>query len=239
MKRVSVGRTVVIVCGVIAVGCSADQSIQLNADGSGFADISIQLDPALFAYLSDLQMGFGDSSGHVFDSDAIAAGFLREPGIELRSIAVPSPDRLVLQVAFTSIGDLRRGDTGVLSRLLRYETTPRLRRLFAAVDRDGIEGLLDIAGIDPFVGRALLPPERGMTAAAYRDYLAWALEEYAGRRSLQTVFAAARVATEVTVAGALQRVRGGEGTGTTARFITPLVEAVVSGVDHSLVFEVE
>ena len=78
-----------------------------------------------------------------------------------------------------------------------------------------------------------------MTAAEYRDYLAWALEEYAGRRSLQTVFAAARVATEVTVAGALQRVRGGEGTCTTARFITPLVEAVVSGVDHSLVFEVE
>ena len=239
MKSGQVGRIVAIVCGVVVAGCSADQSIQLNTDGSGFADISIQLDPALFAYLSDLQAGFGDSSGHVFDTDAIAAGFLREPGIELRSIAVPSPDRLVVQVAFASIGDLGRGDSGVISRLLRYETTPRLRRLFAAIDRDGIEGLLEIAGIDPFVGRALLPPERGMTAAEYRDYLAWALEEYAGRRPLQTVFAAARVATEVTVAGALVQVRGGAGDGTTARFVTPLVEAVVNGVDHSLVFQVE
>lgn len=227
-----------IVCAVLLAGCSADQAIRINADGSGSADITIQLDPALFAYLTDLQAGFG-GTGAVFDTEAIAAGFRREPGIELRTIAVPSPDRLVLQVAFSSIGDLRRIENSALPNLLRYETTQRLRRLFANIDRAGIEGLLDLAGIDPFVSQALLPPETGMPVAEYRDYLAWALEEYADDRPLQSVFADARVTTEVVVEGSLVRVRGGEGFGTTAQFTTQLIEAVVNGVEHSLVFEIE
>ena len=238
MKRQHAARVLGVVCAVLLAGCSADQAIRIQADGSGSADIAIQLDPALFAYLTDLQAGFG-GSGTVFDTEAIAAGFQREPGIELRSISVPSPDRLVLQVAFSSIGDLRRIEDSALPNLLRYETTQRLRRLFANIDRAGIDGLLTLAGIDPFVSQALLPPESGMPAAEYRDYLAWALEEYAEDRPLQLVFADARVTTEVVVEGSLVRVRGGEGFGTTARFTTPLIEAVVNGVEHSLVFEIE
>ena len=229
--------------GLLAVllfaGCSADQTIVLEEDGSGTALIEITLDPIFEAYLTDLTASFGgDESAVLFDMDAIRHSITAQPGLDLVGLTAPSRSTLQLDLAFDSVDSLLRYQGQRMGLYLRFERTESFRRLAARIDREAIDHFVRIAGVDPFVRDSLMPPPDVTSPAEYRDYLAWALEEYRRDRGLDVVFRESRVVTVVLPAGSIVQVRGGDVTGEGARFVTPLIEAATTPEPfvYSLVF---
>lgn len=222
-------------------GCSARQDIVLTADGSGETELHIELDPVFSEYLADLTGSLGSDGtepASIFDLDLVRQSFEVEPGLRLRSVHSSAPEQLHLVVEFDSLAAIFAMRHSRLAGAFRFERTDTLRRLAVRIDRRAVESMVALAGIDPFVSDSLLPPEGGMSAAEYRDFLVWALEEYGDDRPLATVISDSAVQTRVTPSGSLQEVRGGRRTGGTAVFNTPLIEAVTTRqpLEYSLIF---
>lgn len=224
---------------VMFTGCSANQTIMLQEDGSGTALVEIALDPIFEAYLTDLTASFGgDESAVLFDMEAIRRSIAAQPGLSLTGLEAPSRSTLRLDLAFDSVDSLLRYQGRQMGLYLRFERTESFRRLAARIDREAIDHFVRIAGIDPFVRDSLMPPPDVTSAVEYRDYLAWALEEYRQDRGLDVVFRESRVVTVIFPAGSVVQVRGGEVNDDGVRFVTPLIEAVTTPEPfvYSLVF---
>jgi hypothetical protein len=224
---------------ILGTGCSAVQTVSLDDDGSGTASTAITIDPVFAAYLTDLSAGMGATAGDsLFDIEAIRTSLAAQPGIVVGDIQSPSPSELTIEFTFASVDALLRLQGQRVAPFLRFERTEAFRRVAGTVDRESIEHFVTIAGIDPFLTESLLPPERGMSAAEYRDHLAWAFEEYAEDRPLDLVFRDSRVVTIVTTAGPVIQVRGGEISNGGVRYVTPLIEAVTATrpLEYSLVY---
>jgi hypothetical protein len=255
-----------LVAVLVLGGCSAQQAIMIRADGSGEADIRIDLDPVFAAYLLDLtaSLGGGDTASgtatadrtdggaaaaadraaadraapSVFDPALVREAFAVEPGLTLQLVNSPSPEQLNLVVEFESLATLFAMRHSRLAGAFRFERADSLRRVAVRIDRRAIENMVALAGIDPFVSESLLPPEGGMSAGDYRDFLVWALEEYEDGRPIASVINDSSVQTRITPAGTINQVRGGLRAGSAAVFRTPLVEAVTTIVplEYSLIF---
>ena len=223
---------------LLVSGCSASQTIALDDSGGGRADIEISVDPVLVAYLSDLTAGFGGEEDiPIFDPIAVRSALESRPGIVVESVTVPEPSQMQLAVRFDSVDALLRLQGTRTADYLRFERTESFRRLAARIDRAAIDHFTSLAGVDAFVRESLLPPGE-IDAAEYRDYLAWAFEEYADERPLDRVFAASRIVTTIQTSGDVVQVRGGRREGDGVRFETPLVEAVTADrpLSYALVF---
>lgn len=211
-------------------GCSASQDIVLSHDGSGQATTDITLDPVFAAYLRDLSIGLGaDEDVSLFDVAAVRASLAAREGLSVLDVRETGERGLRVAIAFDSVDALIRAQeraAGEPQRFLRFERTESFRRLAARVDRSAIAHLVAIAGIDPFISESLLPPDGGMSPAEYRDYLAWAFEEYADGRPLDRVFGDSEVITTVRPEGSVVQARGGETSEGAVRFTIPLIEAV-------------
>lgn len=236
-------RTAAVFIAIVTVaavtGCSARQEIVLDSDGAGVATIEIRLDPVFAAYLTDLSAGLGaEDDAPLFETDAITEAFDQRPGLELQELSVPSREELHLTVAFNSVEQILALEGGSLTRFLRFERTEQFRRVAADIDRRAIEHFTGLTGVDPVVLESLLPPEPDMTRSAYQDHLAWALEEYARERSLDTVFDESRIVTDISPSGRIVRVQGGTVRSGRAVFTTPLVDAAITPrpLEYSLVF---
>jgi hypothetical protein len=220
-------------------GCSAEQEIILNENGSGRGSLDIRLDPVFVAYLSDIGMGFGATAdAPLFDVAAVEEAFAGRPGVALDSISVSERDRLILEISFDSVEHVLAMEGQSLARFLRFERTEGFRRLAAEIDRRAIEHFTDLSGMDPVVVESLMPPDPQMSRREYQDHLAWALEEYAGDRPLELVFRESRIITNLVPSGQVVRLDGGARNGDGVRFDTSLVEAVTTPAPlrYSVVF---
>jgi hypothetical protein len=220
-------------------GCSGEQTITLQENGSGTAQVAIELDPVFAAYLSDLNVSMGGSGrAPVFDGPAVRQSLEAQPGLRVVELSVPTRRRLELELAFESVDDLLSWQGERIGDFLRFERTASYRRLAARIDRRAIDHFASIAGVDPLIRDSLVPPDLSLTPAEYRDYLAWAFEEYAEDRPLDVVFRNSRVVTTVIVDGSVVQLRGGEADAGGARFVTNLVEAVTTErpLEYSLVY---
>jgi hypothetical protein len=211
----------------------------LDSNGAGVATIEIRLDPVFAAYLTDLSAGLGATEdAPLFEVDAITEAFTRRPGLRLQELSLPSREELHLTVAFDSVEQILALEGHSLTRFLRFERTEQFRRVAADIDRRAIEHFTGLIGVDPIVLESLLPPEPDMTKATYQDHLAWALEEYARERPLDTVFDESTIVTDLSPMGEIVRVQGGTVQAGRAEFTTPLVDAVITRrpLEYSLVF---
>lgn len=232
-----------VLIAVALVGCSAHQSILLREDGTGEAEIRIELDRVFAAYLEDLTATLGESpagEGQVFDVETIRESFDREPGLLLLEASSPGPEALTVVVEFESLAALFAARSSALENSFRFERVGADRQLVARVDRRTVENLVNLVGIDPFVTESLLPPEGNMTATEYREYLVWALEEYQDQRPIASVIEDSEIRTSVNPAGTVRRVRGGmdTGSGGVVLFRTPLLEVLTTNTpfEYALVF---
>jgi hypothetical protein len=229
----------VLSTALLATGCSATQTIAIDASGSGTVEMDIVLDEVFAAYLTDLYASFGaDDDVSLFDTEAITASINAQPGLELTGIESPNARELSLDVAFASIDALIRYQGQPVEPFIRFERTENFRRLSATVNRLAVDHMTRIAGIDPLIRESMLPPDDAMTSSEYRDYLAWALEEYTQERSLDAVFRDSVIRTTVIPAGDLVSMSGGETRNGRVSYETPLVTAVTQrgGLRYSLVF---
>lgn len=240
MYRLRIASIPLLVAVVLAfIGCSAEQTVVLDADGAGEARVSITLDPVFEAYLTDVNAGMGASEdAPLFDQVAIEAAFAQRPGVSLRSISIPRRGSLELDLAFESVEHVLALQGHDLTRFLRFERTQSFRRVAAEIDRSAIEHFTGLSGIDPLVVESLLPPEPAMSRREYQDHLAWALEEYTRDRPLERVFSDSLVVTLLQPAGTVVRMEGGVRRDEGVEFTTPLVDAAVSPTPlrYSLVF---
>ena len=223
----------------VLAGCSGEQTITLQENGSGTAQVAIEVDPVFAAYLSDLNASMGgDGGAPVFDGVAVRRSLEAQPGLRVVELSVPTQRRLELELAFESVDDLLAVQGQRIGDFLRFERTASYRRLAARIDRRAIDHFATIAGVDPLIRDSLLPPDLSLSPAEYRDYLAWAFEEYAEDRPLDVVFRNSRVETTVIVDGPVVQLRGGEAGAGGGRFVTNLVEAVTTDrpLEYSLVY---
>lgn len=223
-------RGAVVAAALALLGaCSATQTITLDENGSGDATVQISIDPVFAAYLTDLSMGMGaDEELSVFDVAAIRASLQAQPGVSVRRIETEGPRDLRVEVDFESLEQLLQVQDRSAHRFVRFERTESFLRLAAAIDRAAMEQIGAIAGIDPFVADALLPPEGEMSPSEYRDYLGWAFEEYVEDRPMDTIFRESQIATVIEPSGSVVQVRGGDSRAGTVQFVTPLVDAITA-----------
>lgn len=231
----------IVLVGVLAFlgACSATQTLTLDENGSGDATVHITIDPVFSAYLTDLSMGMGgNEETSIFDVEAIRRSLQAQPGVRVYRVETEGTRDLYVEIAFDSLEQLLQGPGRSAHRFIRFERTESFGRLAAAIDRAAMEQIVAIAGVDPFVADALLPPDDGMSAAEYRDYLGWAFEEYAEDRPIDEIFRASQVATSIEPSGSVIQVRGGEARAGTVEFVTPLVDAVTARepLNYSLVY---
>lgn len=225
---------------IFFASCSAEQAILLHDDGSGEIEINITVSPPFAEYITDLNASYGaEEDVPIFDLSAIEASFAAEPGLTLIEAAIPQRDELYLLVGFDSIDRVLANRTTGMRSAIRFERTESFRRVAAQVNRAMIEEMLRIAAVDPFVTESILPPEDGMDATEYRDYLSWALEEYEQDQPLDRVFRTARIETRIIPSGRITQIQGGRRVGDAAVYETPLIEAITreSPFQYSLVFE--
>lgn len=222
---------------ILLAGCSARQTIVLEPDGSGTADISVTIEPVFGAYLEDLALGFGGGQS-LLDPQTITAAIEARPGLAVERINAPTPLQLELTIAFDDISRVIVAQPRDLGRFLRFERTSSFRRLSAEINGEAIRAIGTIAGIEPIVIESLVPTGTVMSAAEYRDYLGWALEEYERDRPLEDLFREAVIVTDVSVVGSVMQINGGSRVGELVRFELPLVDAITATIPRrfSLVF---
>jgi|GEM_PF-1274928 len=231
---------IVLILGIMVLSCSADQVILLDDDGSGEIEISMTLSAPFAAYITDLNASYGaDDDVPLFDLAAIEESLASESDLTLLEASIPRREELYLLIGFDSIDRVLAGRSPDLRSAFRFERTESFRRVATRVNRVMIEEMLRIAAVDPFISDSILPPDTGMNATEYRDYLSWALEEYQQEQPLDRVFRAARVETRVIPAGRITQIRGGRRIGDAVVFETPLIEAITSDapIEYSLVFQ--
>ncbi|HUX21944.1 MAG TPA: hypothetical protein VMW69_11950, partial [Spirochaetia bacterium] len=94
---------------VILAGCSMHQSIVLNPDGSGSADVQVALGPLVVQYMNDILGSLGSeptdpaSGPPLFDLGQIRSAFDAVPDVKLVDLSAPSRSTLRLRLAFSDI----------------------------------------------------------------------------------------------------------------------------------------
>lgn len=225
---------------VLSAGCTVRQDIVLRADGSGQAGLQVELHPILIRYVNDLAsaMTGRDVEHPVFDEAQIAAVIRERQGIDLVRLEQRGRGGLVVDVAFRDISELfaREGASDVLW----IEPRGANRELIIRLNREAVYRFLDFAPADSAaMMQMLFPPADGsVTRNAYRDELAWALEEYERRSVVERVLDEARIDVRVVPAGRIVSQQGGRIVGDAVVFSVPVLELLTLAEErrYSVVF---
>ena len=211
---------------VLMAGCSVTQELSVDADGAGRGELIVDLHPMFVDYYRDLVTGFGGSPDTpIFDARAIEAEFAARSAVDLLAVEIPQVGTLRLVFAFDDVEEAVRS-LGRLSGaeavqpgaaadgIVSFQKVGATRTLGFALDRGVVAVALGMAPVaDAGSVGLLLPPEgSAMGADEYADYVAWALEEYAGDADAFEVIKGSAIELRVQVPGRITAVRGGRET---------------------------
>lgn len=227
-----------------ATGCAVSQTVVLAPDGSGRGELTVDLHPMFVNYYRDLLISFGgDEDLPIFDIAAIEAGFAQRDTVELLEAEIVEPGTLRLAFSFadieTAFQSIPQGGSGVGAGPGVGSASAAEGLGLVSFDRDGARRILSIfldrsvvavaLGMVPVAEMGsvglLLPPEGSdMSADEYADYVAWALEEYAGDADAFEVIRRSSMELTISVEGTPISVGGGKRIAGGARFEIPIVE---------------
>jgi len=219
-------------------GCGSRAQLNLDRDGSGTAEIVVDLDPVFVAYFRDLSGAVGGNADNpVFDLGAVSARFRAEEALTLRGVRSPAQGRLELSVSFEELEEL--AEDARFGRLIDYVTdgeggvTMSIR-----ITPEDIPFLLSLSGTEQGSPvELLLPPPGGdMSSEEYREYLIWALEEYERPGRLRQILDGAAVTVTVGTPQQIDSVLNGAQLGPKeARFRIALLPLLTG--EHEGVYE--
>lgn len=240
MRQIASPIACVVVLAVFLGSCTVREDIVLRADGSGEAVLDIDLHPILIEYLNDLASAMTGIEGEhpILDIVRVAEAVNERPEIELTHAEQRGRGGLRLAVSFTDIGAMfaREGAQNVL----RLETRGGQRELTVRLSRDTVHRFLEYAPEESAsLIELLLPaPDRRVSREAYRDELAWALEEYERRSVVERVLDEAAIEIRITPVGRIVEQRGGRVVGDAVVFTIPVLELLTLQEErvYSLVF---
>ncbi len=220
VRKCRASRLVAVVIIVILGSCTAQESITLNADGSGSLSLVLELDPALVQYIIDVGEASGkfDSADQavIFDPTEIRKELLARPGIVIDKLNVPKKGRLELALRFRDIKKIFTADKALAqAQVVRYVTgsTNTLTFHLDTHNSKQVFGLFPLLGSQEF--KTLLPRE-GENKEDYFDVLNFALDGGA------TLVKNTLIRLSVHVNGTIVSQKGGEQKGNAVYFPLPL-----------------
>lgn len=210
-------------------GCGGRDLVRLHDDGSGRAQVEVELHPFFTAYLDDIVAGFsGAEPGTLplYDLPMLRESVRALPGVVLTRAEVSGRRRLSLDFTFSDAGELfsgrepspyrfRRLADGTKEAVftLSVETWPAVRSFVPMSQEQGVE---TFGPQDPPYGRD-----------EYVDLITFLLEEYAQVGDLEKMIRSRTVDIEVTVDGTITGVDGFDSfSGSTALVKVPLLDLV-------------
>lgn len=225
---------------VLLAGCTVREELVLAADGSGTAELTVDLHPIMVSYLNDLVVAMTGVEGDypIFDLDQLRASFASREGVTILDAALPSRGTLAMSIAFDDVNALlaREGAGDVL----RLEPRGANRELLLRLDAEAVQRFLTFAPPESAsMAQFLLPPSDGSVSRdEYREELAWALEEYEDTATVRRVLDRSVIEVRVRPAGRIVSQRGGRVDGDTVVFSVPILEILTLPTErtYSLVF---
>jgi len=226
--------------GLIASGCAVREDVVLNPDGAGEAALEIELHPIMIAYMNDLMTAMAGvpDEYEIFDLEQIGASFSERDGVDLVAIERVSRGSLRMSIRFDDINELfaREGAEDTLS----FGPSGANRELRFTLNREAVQRFLSFAPEDSMtMAQFLFPPADGsVSREEYRDEMAWALEEYDDRATVERVLDAARIDVRITPVGRIVAQEGGRVEGASVVFSIPVLELLTLPDErtYSLVF---
>lgn len=166
---------------VALAACSVSEVIAIKADGSGTASMRVETSKLLRDYLLDLQSVTGTTpapDGQLFDLKALQKELAARPGITVKQVASPSPDQLIVELAFRSVEEVYGSVESVKkSGLLVYSETGGQRALKIHIDR---KNFAELSAVFPAMNGAafegIAPKEQdNISESEYLDMISFTL----------------------------------------------------------------
>jgi len=222
--------------GMLLTSCAVNQRVTLEPDGGGTAAVRIKLEKILTDYLRDLaEVSGAEDKGRVFNVEDIRKGFAARKDVTRTRIASPSPERLEMDLAFTSVEKLFAGE-GKNQTILTFSQAGGTSTLKAHLDRKNFPQLLELA---PFLKNPVfegLGPQVNddATEAEYLELIDLALGD-GGAAALKASY----IETTITVKGKVVAQTGGTPTAGGVVFRIPLLRVLLldKPLDYSLSFK--
>jgi len=216
-------------CVFCFISCSVRQDVELTRQGSGTADISIELNPMLTRYFTDLMEFAGDENSEtIFDTAAIRGAFREIPELDLIDVHAPSKGELYLRIAFTDIEQafFRQIGTDVIpaAEVTQYGNNVKTNLYLDTENYNKIvERILVLTGMvvfDDYLTALLEPgPEEVIL-----DIYEYAFEDYAVEDSVETVLRQSDIIVKFTVPEMIGDHRGGKVEGRSITYTVPLFD---------------
>lgn len=225
---------------IALAGCTVREELVLSGDGSGTAELTVDLHPIMIDYMNDLVVAMTGVEGDypIFDLDQLRASFAERDGVTILDASLPSRGMLVMNIAFDDVNALlaREGAADVL----RLERRGANRELMLRLDAEAVQRFLAFAPPESAsMAQFLLPPADGSVSQdEYREELAWALEEYEDAATVRRVLDRSVIEVRVTPVGRIVSQRGGRIDGDAVVFSVPILEVLTLPTErtYSLVF---
>jgi hypothetical protein len=210
---------------LLLLGCSVSQDLTVAGDGSGTAELSIDIHPIMISYYNDLMVAMSGVEGEcpVFDLEALAASFDEREGVELEAMELRGRGSLSMTLRFTDANALSES-----GEIVTFERNGRRRTISVSLDRAAIDEFLGFAPEETVsMTEYLFPPADGsVSREEYEEQMAWALEEYGDPALVRSVLREAVIEVRVVPEGRIIQVEGGERSGSSVIFRVPVIEAL-------------
>lgn len=220
------------------LGCSVSQDLTVAGDGSGTAELTIDIHPIMIAYYNDLMVAMSGVEGEfpVFDLEALTESFAKREGVELEATELRGRGSLAMTLRFEDANALSES-----GEIISFERSGSRRTLSLRLDRSSIDEFLSFAPEETVsMTEFLFPPADGsLSSGEYEEQMAWALEEYGDPAFVRSVLRNAAIEVRVVPQGRILRVEGGERSGSAVIFRVPVIEALTLSESrlYSLSFE--
>ena len=211
---------------VLTLSCSVESEFSISADGTGSGRAVIRMHAVVSAYIDELMMSFGDTSGTsmaLFDAAAIRSALTGREGIKPIHIELLDPRTLVIEFEILDF-EAALGGIVELGSIGRTGAT----RLELELDRESFLGISQLFFPLDSPAAVFVPVTMGdfLSAAEYEELLSYALDGLISGITTKEVIESSTIGVVVEPDGEITEVDGGSVTEDSAVFLFPMIDTV-------------
>lgn len=217
----------------LTVSCTVRQQVELGREGSGTAEVDVDLHPMVVRYITDLIVfSGGPKPDSIFDPEAIRAAFDTIHDLTLRDLEITGPGSLRIGLSFSDVQAVFTSQMG--TEVVPVASASRKGSASETVlylDRDNygaiVARVLVLSGMIEFQDylTGLLEPG---PEEVILDMYEYAFEEYTEGKSVRELLEESEIVLEFAVPNRIISHRGGEipetGGGDRIRYTVPLLD---------------
>ncbi len=205
----------VLLLGIVylSTGCSSKQNVFLKNDGSGRADISIELQPMLMQYARDIAGGFASgkevSGLQFFDREKIKKHLNSMPHIVVKSIETPTPEKLKISLSFDRISKIFPvSEVDTIPAPFQFKTKNGGQTFIFTLTRENFNALTEALG---FGGNELVTtfgPQKDnpLTKDEYTAMIEYLFDDYGSKKQIDSMLNTSYITVDLIVQGVCKKV---------------------------------